>query len=131
MKGLFFQPKPETSWLRESLVLVRTLSFGKILTMWRKGRREPIRQGERAKVWLYGKKDCHLCDLAKEILYRVQEEIPFELQEIDIESSKDLYARFKERIPVVFIDGKHAFTYKINEKKLRRILNSVSAGMNR
>ncbi len=76
-------------------------------------------------VQLYGKKDCHLCDLAKEILYRLREEIPFDLQEVDIESSEDLYEKFKERIPVVFVDGKQAFTYKIHERRLRRILSST------
>ncbi len=77
-------------------------------------------------IRLYGKKDCHLCDLAKEVLHRIREEFPFEFQEIDIELSEDLFAEFKEKIPVVFIDGKQAFTYKINEKRLRRILSRAS-----
>ncbi len=79
-----------------------------------------------ATVKLYGKKDCHLCDIAKEILYRLREEFLFELQEIDIELNEDLFAEFKEKIPVVFIDGKQAFMYKINERRLRRILSSAS-----
>jgi glutaredoxin len=76
-----------------------------------------------AKVQLYGKRDCHLCTVAREILSRVREEIPFDLQEIDIESDRDLYARFKEEIPVVFVDGKRTFTYRVHEGRLRRILS--------
>ncbi len=87
--------------------------------------------GTVATVQLYGKKDCHLCDIAKEMLYRLREEFLFELQEIDIELSEDLFAEFKEKIPVVFIDGKQAFIYKINEKRLRRILTSASYGEKR
>ena len=74
------------------------------------------------KVQLYTKKGCHLCIVAREIILRVLKEIPFEFQEIDIESSNDLYRRFKEEVPVVFVNGERAFTYRVSEKKLRRIL---------
>jgi len=74
------------------------------------------------KVQLYTKKDCSLCVVAREIIFRVLKEIPFEFQEVDIESRDDLYERFKEEIPVVFVNGERAFTYKVHEKKLRRIL---------
>ena len=74
------------------------------------------------KVELYTKKDCSLCVVAREIILRLLNEIPFEFQEVDIESRNDLYERFKEEIPVVFVDGEQAFTYRIHEKKLRRIL---------
>ncbi len=78
------------------------------------------------KIQLFGKKDCHLCDLAKEILYRVKKEFPFDLQQIDIESSRDLVRELKDRIPVVFINGRETFVYKINEMRLRRLLRSQS-----
>ncbi len=74
------------------------------------------------KVQMYTKKGCHLCVVAREIILRVLEEISFEFQEIDIESRSDLYERFKEEIPVVFVNGERAFTYRVHEKKLRKIL---------
>jgi len=104
-----------------------TGSFKKMLTILRKHGPQPFNAGDTIKVQLYGKRDCHLCFQAKEVLSRVRKEIPFDFQEIDIESSKDLYAEFKERIPVVFIGGKQAFMYKINEKRLKRMLTSASA----
>ncbi len=73
-------------------------------------------------VQMYTKEGCHLCDVARSIILRVLEEIPFEFQEIDIESSNDLYERFKEEIPVVFVNGERVFTYRVHEEKLRRIL---------
>jgi glutaredoxin len=74
------------------------------------------------KVQLYTKKDCSLCVVAREIVLRVRKEIPFELQEVDIESRDDLYERFKEEVPAVFVNGEPAFTCRVSEKKLRRIL---------
>jgi glutaredoxin len=79
------------------------------------------------KVELYTKKGCHLCVVAREIILRVLHEIPFEFQEIDIESRNELYERFKEEIPVVFVNGERAFTYRVHEEKLRRILKRYQA----
>jgi glutaredoxin len=44
------------------------------------------------KVELYTKKDCSLCVVAREIILRILTEVPFEFQEVDIESRGDLYA---------------------------------------
>lgn len=74
------------------------------------------------KVQLYSKKECPLCVVAREIILRVKEEIPFEFEEVDIESRDDLYEKFKEEIPVVFVNNEQAFTYRVSEKRLRRIL---------
>jgi len=73
-------------------------------------------------VEIYSKTDCHLCEEAKEILRRVQREIPFELTEIDISGESPLFEHLKEDIPVVFINGRKAFKYRIDEGKLRRRL---------
>jgi glutaredoxin len=80
------------------------------------------------KVQLYTIKGCSLCVVAREIILRVLEEIPFEFQEVDIESQDDLYERFKDEIPVVFVNGERSFTYRVSEKKLRRILQRHSLG---
>ena len=74
------------------------------------------------KVQLYTKKECPLCVVAREIILRVKKEIPFEFEEVNIESRDDLYKKFKEEIPVVFVNGERTFTYRVSEKRLRRIL---------
>ncbi len=74
------------------------------------------------RVQMYTKEGCHLCVIAREIILRIQKEIPFEFQEVDIELRNDLYERFKEEIPVVFVNDERVFTYRVNERKLRRIL---------
>jgi len=74
------------------------------------------------KVELYTKKACPLCVVAREIILRVLKEVSFEFQEVDIESNEDLYEKFKEEIPVVLVNGERAFTHRVHEEKLRRIL---------
>ena len=74
------------------------------------------------RVEIYGKRDCCLCDEAKAALLKVQREIPFELHEIDIESTPELYERYKERIPLVFINERLAFKFRVDEEAARRWL---------
>jgi glutaredoxin len=74
------------------------------------------------------KKDCCLCDDAKEIIEQIIADFPAELKMTDIESDPELFERYKERIPVVLINGKESFVYKVHpitlRKKLKQALNS-------
>ncbi|MCZ6820134.1 MAG: glutaredoxin family protein [Calditrichaeota bacterium] len=74
------------------------------------------------KVEIFSKRDCPLCDIAKAILVKVQEEIPFELQTIDITGDRELFSEYKEQIPVIFINGSKAFKYRVDESELRKRL---------
>lgn len=74
-------------------------------------------------VEIYSKEGCHLCDEAKIVLLKIQKKIPFELSEVDIKSSRDLFETFKEQIPVVFINGRKAFKFKVVEAELEKKLS--------
>lgn len=74
------------------------------------------------RVELYGKRDCGLCEEVKATLAKVQREIPFALFEIDIESAPELHTTYKERIPLVFVNGRLAFKFRVDEVGLRRRL---------
>lgn len=74
------------------------------------------------RVEIYGKRDCCLCDDVKAVLLKVRPDIPFDLREIDIESTPDLYATYAERIPLVLVNGRIAFKFRVDEAALRRRL---------
>ena len=71
------------------------------------------------------KKDCGLCVDAKEIVERVLPDFPVTLKMIDIESNSDLFEKYKEKIPVVLINGKENFVYKVNEITFRKKLEKL------
>ncbi|HEX8204632.1 MAG TPA: glutaredoxin family protein [Solirubrobacteraceae bacterium] len=71
-----------------------------------------------ARITLYGRPDCHLCDEARQVLERVGE--PFD--EVDIESDDELFKRYLERIPVVAVDGAESFDFFVDEEALRALL---------
>ncbi len=78
--------------------------------------------GSTHSVRLYHAAGCHLCESARRILAQVQSEVPFELEEVDISGDEELETRYRERIPVVVVDGEEAFTYFVHPDGLRRRL---------
>lgn len=71
------------------------------------------------------KKDCCLCDDAKAIVERVLPDYPATLTLTDIESDSVLFESYKERIPVVRINGEESFVYKTHETTLRNKLDKL------
>ena len=55
-------------------------------------------------------------------LHEIRQEFPFSLTEIDIEKNEELFEKYKYLIPVIEIDGKEVFNYKIDENKLKELL---------
>jgi glutaredoxin len=76
--------------------------------------------GSIRRVELYFAPECHLCESARRVLENVRTEIPFELEEVDITDDPELERRYRERLPVVLIDGEEAFTYFVYPDALRR-----------
>lgn len=68
------------------------------------------------KVLLYKKDGCSLCDEAEMTLERLKKEKKFFLERITLEPNTDLFERFAEKVPVVFINGKLLFEFKLDER---------------
>jgi glutaredoxin len=77
-------------------------------------------------VTLYGRPDCHLCDVARRTLERLGREYDFELVERDIESDDALLRAYLERIPVVMLDGDELYDYEVDEADLRARLTATA-----
>ena len=75
-----------------------------------------------AKVELYSKPECCLCDVAKDVLVAARRDQVFDLAVIDISESPELMQKYGEEIPVVFIDGRKAFKYRVDPAEFLRKL---------
>jgi len=73
---------------------------------------------------LYGRADCHLCDEMKAVLRPLAREFGCATREIDISGHPDLEARFGGEIPVLFVNGRKAFKYRLTERELRQRLRA-------
>jgi len=75
-------------------------------------------------VTLFTRHDCHLCDEARRALDRVRAEHPFELSIVDLdrEASTEKRAAYDWEVPVVEVEGRKVFKYRIDEARLIRLL---------
>ena len=80
-----------------------------------------------ARVTLYGKPGCCLCDEAREIVAGVRASTCFDLEEVDVSLDPALHRRYGERIPVLVVDGREAFELRVDPTALRELLGRVSA----
>jgi len=73
-------------------------------------------------VLLFTRAGCHLCDVVKATLARLEKRGGFTWREVDVDSDPDLQRQFNEEVPVVFINGKKAFKYRMTERDFLRRL---------
>jgi glutaredoxin len=80
-------------------------------------------------VVLYTKPGCCLCDEVKQQLEDLQQRRPFNFREVNILKDQEAYARFQDQIPVVFMNGKKAFKYRLDKDEfLRRLAQGENHG---
>ncbi len=77
------------------------------------------------KIEILTKKDCYLCDDAKAIVEDVLPDYHVVLTLTNIESDPVLFESYKERIPVIRINGEESFVYKAHETTLRKKLDKL------
>jgi glutaredoxin len=78
-------------------------------------------------VRLYTAAGCHLCERARDVLLTLQDELGFELEEVDITGVPELEAEYREWLPVVEIGGRRAFVYFVDPAAFRRKLAQARA----
>ena len=76
-------------------------------------------------ITFFTKPDCSLCDAAWYVLQRVQRDVPFDLQKVDISArgQERWFAAYAHHIPVVHLDGTEVFRHRVSERELRSLLN--------
>ena len=80
-----------------------------------------------ARLVLYSRPGCHLCDEMKAVIARVAAVRPVIVDEIDITGDPTLEERYGEEIPVLLVDGKKTAKYRVSDAELTRMLDARSA----
>jgi glutaredoxin len=75
-------------------------------------------------VILYSRKGCHLCEIVKESLVKLHRQGGFEWCEVDVDADPEVRRLYNDEVPVVFINGRKAFKYRMNEQEFMRKLAS-------
>ncbi len=75
-------------------------------------------------VVVYSRKGCHLCEIVKETLTKLERRGGFHWHEVDVDADEKLRRQFTDEVPVVFINGRKAFKYRMDE---REFLKKIAA----
>lgn len=73
-------------------------------------------------VTLYAKAGCPLCDEARELLEELLPAQSYELREVDIRRSPELFERYRFRIPVVQVDDEERLEGNITADAVRDLV---------
>ena len=72
----------------------------------------------RCTLTLYSKPGCHLCEDVRVLLDELQPSRGFVIEEIDITTRDELFARYRHEIPVVLRDGVEIARGRIDDRQL-------------
>lgn len=75
-----------------------------------------------ARVTLYTRSDCHLCEEAKAVIAAVCAELGESFEEIDVDDAVGLPARYDDEVPVTLVDGKQHDFWRVDPDRLRAAL---------
>ncbi|WP_370616407.1 glutaredoxin family protein [Mumia sp. Pv 4-285] len=77
---------------------------------------------EAARVVVYSKPGCHLCEDAVALVAQVCDELGQAWREVDISGDAELMRTYGEQIPVTFVDGRQHDFWRVDPTRLRRAL---------
>lgn len=78
-------------------------------------------------VTVHVRPGCHLCDEALAELAPLEAEGRIALRVIDIESDRELHARYLERIPVISLENVELYDFHVDLPDLERRLRAVES----
>lgn len=83
----------------------------------------PGRQIGTARVVVYTRPGCHLCEAAEEIVAAVCAETGATWTTVDISDDEELTRRFTDEVPVTFVDGAQHDFWRVDPDRLRAALS--------
>ncbi|WP_277500109.1 MULTISPECIES: glutaredoxin family protein [unclassified Nocardioides] len=86
----------------------------------------PISPGD-ARVVLYGREGCHLCDEARAVVAQVCAELGERFVEVDVDEDDEAATAARidpDEIPVTFVDGRQHDFWRVDAERLRSALTA-------
>ena len=77
---------------------------------------------EAREVVVYSRRGCHLCEIVKESLSKLHKRGGFDWREVDVDGDAELRRLYNDEVPVIFINGRKAFKYRMDEQEFLRKL---------
>ena len=75
-----------------------------------------------ARVTLYTRADCGLCEKAEAEVARICADVGAGWSTVDVDSDPELRAEYGDRVPVIEVDGREHGFWRVEEDRLRAAL---------
>jgi len=82
---------------------------------------------QQIRITLYGRPDCHLCHDMRAVVDAVAREIPMMVEEVDVDGDPALARAYGAEVPVLCVNGRKAFKYRVDASALRARLTREPA----
>jgi Glutaredoxin and related proteins len=81
-----------------------------------------VSEPARARITVVSRVNCHLCEVAKQVVDRVAAEVGVAWTEVDVDADPALLAEYSDLVPVILIDGRVHDYWRVDEARLRQAL---------
>ena len=71
----------------------------------------------KTQVTMYSRRNCHLCEVAKEVVESARNEAEFEFEVVFIDGDAGLEKEYGEEVPVTLINGKRHDYFKVDRTR--------------
>ena len=68
-------------------------------------------------VTMYSRRNCHLCEVAKEVVESARNEAEFEFEVVFIDGDAGLEREYGEEVPVTLINGKRHDYFRVDRTR--------------
>ena len=71
----------------------------------------------KTQVTMYSRRNCHLCEVAKEVVESARNEAEFEFEVVFIDGEAGLEKEYVEEVPVTLINGKRHDYFRVDRTR--------------
>jgi len=76
-------------------------------------------------VSIYSRSNCHLCDVALEVLEQMQSEFSFDISKKLIDGDAQLEAEYGESVPVILINNEPHDFFRVDPERFRAAISKL------
>ena len=76
-------------------------------------------------VSVYSRSNCHLCEVALEVISEIRKEVEFTITKILIDGNAELEEKYGEQVPVILINNQPHDFFKVDPERFRLAISKL------
>ena len=76
-------------------------------------------------VTVYSRSNCHLCEVALEVISEIRKEFEFTISKILIDGNAELEEKYGEQVPVILINNQPHDFFRVDPERFRLAISRI------